>query len=88
MGTFDSTGAFMPMKVRLVHSVSVWYRQTSRSVRKTLQFLILQKGGKETILEEELEFKGIEEEEEETHVLERSSAEGDKDKGEQSDDFF
>ncbi|XP_011604890.1 GRB10-interacting GYF protein 1 [Takifugu rubripes] len=51
MGTFDSTGAFMPMK----------------------------KGGKETILEEELEFKGIEEEEEEI-AEERSSAEGDKDK--------
>lgn len=45
--------------------------------------LISQKGGKETILEEELEFKGIEEEEEETHADERSSAEGDKDKGEQ-----
>uniref|UniRef100_A0A674N506 GRB10 interacting GYF protein 1 n=1 Tax=Takifugu rubripes TaxID=31033 RepID=A0A674N506_TAKRU len=55
MGTFDSTGAFMPMK----------------------------KGGKETILEEELEFKGIEEEEEEI-AEERSSAEGDKDKGEQN----
>ncbi|CAF91982.1 unnamed protein product, partial [Tetraodon nigroviridis] len=54
MGTFDSTGAFMPMK----------------------------KGGKETILEEELEFKGIEEEEEESHAEERSNAEGDKDKGE------
>uniref|UniRef100_H3CEZ0 GRB10 interacting GYF protein 1 n=1 Tax=Tetraodon nigroviridis TaxID=99883 RepID=H3CEZ0_TETNG len=50
MGTFDSTGAFMPMK----------------------------KGGKETILEEELEFKGIEEEEEESHAEERSNAEGDK----------
>ncbi|KAM3591126.1 uncharacterized protein V6R79_022893 [Siganus canaliculatus] len=54
MGTFDSSGAFMPMK----------------------------KGGKETILEEELEFKGIEEEEEEEHVAdsERNTAEGDKDK--------
>ncbi|XP_040886764.1 GRB10-interacting GYF protein 1 isoform X2 [Toxotes jaculatrix] len=54
MGTFDSSGAFMPMK----------------------------KGGKETILEEELEFKGIEEEEEEESLAdtERSSAEGDKDK--------
>uniref|UniRef100_H3C3T2 GRB10 interacting GYF protein 1 n=1 Tax=Tetraodon nigroviridis TaxID=99883 RepID=H3C3T2_TETNG len=50
MGTFDSTGAFMPMK----------------------------KGGKETILEEELEFKGIEEEEEESHAEERSNAEGEK----------
>ncbi|XP_030017623.1 GRB10-interacting GYF protein 1 isoform X2 [Sphaeramia orbicularis] len=53
MGTFDSSGAFMPMK----------------------------KGGKETILEEELEFKGIEEEEEEESFAdaERNSAEGDKD---------
>ncbi|XP_018559417.1 GRB10-interacting GYF protein 1 isoform X1 [Lates calcarifer] len=53
MGTFDSSGAFMPMK----------------------------KGGKETILEEEFEFKGIEEEEEESLAdNERNSAEGDKDK--------
>ncbi|KAI3376559.1 hypothetical protein L3Q82_017012, partial [Scortum barcoo] len=54
MGTFDSSGAFMPMK----------------------------KGGKETILEEELEFKGIEEEEEEENLtdLERNSAEGEQDK--------
>ncbi|XP_054863653.1 GRB10-interacting GYF protein 1 isoform X2 [Amphiprion ocellaris] len=55
MGTFDSSGAFMPMK----------------------------KGGKETILEEELEFKGIEEEEDEEDSLadtERNSAEGDKEK--------
>ncbi|XP_076580506.1 GRB10-interacting GYF protein 1 isoform X1 [Chaetodon auriga] len=54
MGTFDSSGAFMPIK----------------------------KGGKETILEEELEFKGIEEEEEEESLAdtERNSAEGDKDK--------
>nr|XP_046235846.1 GRB10-interacting GYF protein 1 isoform X2 [Scatophagus argus] len=54
MGTFDSSGAFMPMK----------------------------KGGKETILEEELEFKGIEEEEEEESLvdIEKSSAEGDKEK--------
>ncbi|XP_075890164.1 GRB10-interacting GYF protein 1 isoform X1 [Nelusetta ayraudi] len=54
MGTFDSSGAFMPMK----------------------------KGGKETILEEELEFKGIEEEDEEESFVdvERSSAEGEKDK--------
>ncbi|XP_018559418.1 GRB10-interacting GYF protein 1 isoform X2 [Lates calcarifer] len=52
MGTFDSSGAFMPMK-----------------------------GGKETILEEEFEFKGIEEEEEESLAdNERNSAEGDKDK--------
>ncbi|XP_051284672.1 GRB10-interacting GYF protein 1 isoform X2 [Dicentrarchus labrax] len=52
MGTFDSSGAFMPMK-----------------------------GGKETILEEEFEFKGIEEEEEEESYAdaERNSAEGDKD---------
>lgn len=62
-------------------SVSVRYRQASR----TLEFLISQKGGKETILEEELEFKGIEEEEEETHADERSSAEGDKDNGELRD---
>lgn len=50
-------------------------------------FLIFfyQKGGKETILEEELEFKGIDEEEEEESLAdtERSSAEGDKDKGEE-----
>ncbi|XP_056225093.1 GRB10-interacting GYF protein 1 isoform X1 [Seriola aureovittata] len=54
MGTFDSSGAFMPMK----------------------------KSGKETILEEELEFKGIEEEEEEESFadIERNSADGDKDK--------
>ncbi|KAM9426100.1 GRB10-interacting GYF protein 1 isoform 2-T2 [Pholidichthys leucotaenia] len=51
MGTFDSSGAFMPMK----------------------------KGGKETILEEE--FKGIEEEEEESLADgERNGAEGEKDK--------
>uniref|UniRef100_A0A671UU49 GRB10 interacting GYF protein 1 n=1 Tax=Sparus aurata TaxID=8175 RepID=A0A671UU49_SPAAU len=55
MGTFDSSGAFMPMK----------------------------KGGKETILEEEFEFKGIEEEEEEESFIDmdRNSAEGDKEKG-------
>uniref|UniRef100_A0A665VHE3 GYF domain-containing protein n=1 Tax=Echeneis naucrates TaxID=173247 RepID=A0A665VHE3_ECHNA len=56
MGTFDSSGAFMPMK----------------------------KSGKETILEEELEFKGIEEEEEEEESLadaERNNADGDKDRG-------
>lgn len=81
MGTFDSTGAFMPMKVRLVRLSAVRYRQASR----TLEFLISQKGGKETILEEELEFKGIEEEEEETHADDRSSAEGDKDNGELRD---
>ncbi|GLD53596.1 GRB10-interacting GYF protein 1 isoform X1 [Lates japonicus] len=53
MSTFDSSGAFMPMK----------------------------KGGKETILEEEFEFKGIEEEEDESLAdNERNSAEGDKDK--------
>ncbi|XP_047462342.1 GRB10-interacting GYF protein 1 isoform X2 [Mugil cephalus] len=53
MGTFDSSGIFMPMK-----------------------------GGKETIPEEEFEFKGIEEEEEEESLgdLERNGAEGDKDK--------
>lgn len=43
---------------------------------------LFQKGGKETILEEDLEFKGIEEEEESLADIERSSAEGDKDKGE------
>ncbi|XP_035480203.1 GRB10-interacting GYF protein 1 isoform X1 [Scophthalmus maximus] len=54
MGTFDSSGAFMPMK----------------------------KGGKETILEDEFEFKGIEEEEEEESLTdtERNSAEGDREK--------
>ncbi|XP_013883863.1 PERQ amino acid-rich with GYF domain-containing protein 1 [Austrofundulus limnaeus] len=53
MGTFDSSGAFMPMK----------------------------KGGKETILEEDLDFQGIEEEEEEEENLpnvERKSSEGDR----------
>ncbi|XP_019958865.2 GRB10-interacting GYF protein 1 isoform X2 [Paralichthys olivaceus] len=56
MGTFDSSGAFMPLK----------------------------KGDKETILEDEFEFKGIEEEEEEEEEeesltdTERNSAEGDK----------
>ncbi|XP_078147880.1 GRB10-interacting GYF protein 1 isoform X2 [Centroberyx gerrardi] len=54
MGTFDSSGAFMPIK----------------------------KGGKETILEEELDFQGIEEEEEEESLvdIERNNAVGDKDK--------
>ncbi|XP_059210290.1 GRB10-interacting GYF protein 1 isoform X4 [Centropristis striata] len=55
MGTFDSSGAFMPMK----------------------------KGGKETILEEEFDFKGIEEEEEEEESfadMEKNGAEGDQDK--------
>uniref|UniRef100_UPI003A5C4C23 GRB10-interacting GYF protein 1 n=1 Tax=Centroberyx affinis TaxID=166261 RepID=UPI003A5C4C23 len=54
MGTFDSSGAFMPIK----------------------------KGGKETILEEELDFQGIEEEEEEESLVdtERNNAVGDKDK--------
>lgn len=44
-----------------------------------------QKGGKETILEEEFEFKGIEEEEEEESFIDmdRNSAEGDKEKGEE-----
>ncbi|XP_017283463.1 GRB10-interacting GYF protein 1 isoform X2 [Kryptolebias marmoratus] len=52
MGTFDSSGAFMPLK----------------------------KGGKETILEEELDFKGIEEEDEEDNFpdVERKSSESDK----------
>lgn len=46
---------------------------------------IFQKSGKETILEEEFEFKGIEEEEEEESFadMERNSADGDKDKGEE-----
>ncbi|XP_029974653.1 GRB10-interacting GYF protein 1-like isoform X3 [Salarias fasciatus] len=54
LGTFDSSGAFMPLK----------------------------KGGKETILEEELDFKGIEEEDEEEAYadVERNCTEGDKDK--------
>ncbi|XP_029931484.1 GRB10-interacting GYF protein 1 isoform X2 [Myripristis murdjan] len=54
MGTFDSSGAFMPIK----------------------------KGGKETILEEDLEFQGIEEEEEEESLAdtERNNTGGDKDK--------
>ena len=58
----------------------------------TLSFPLLllvvfcQKGGKETILEDEFEFKGIEEEEEEEENfadIERNSAEGDKDNGEE-----
>ncbi|XP_020784559.2 GRB10-interacting GYF protein 1 [Boleophthalmus pectinirostris] len=54
MGTFDSSGAFMPLK----------------------------KSGKDAILEEELEFKGIEDEEEHEEGLEdpeKTCAEGDKD---------
>ncbi|CAN9509463.1 unnamed protein product [Ophioblennius macclurei] len=53
LGTFDSSGAFMPMK-----------------------------SGKETILEEELDFKGIEEEDEEEAYadVERNCTEGDKEK--------
>ncbi|XP_031144398.1 GRB10-interacting GYF protein 1 isoform X4 [Sander lucioperca] len=45
-------------------------------------FMTMKKGGKETILEDEFEFKGIEEEEEEEENfadIERNSAEGDKD---------
>ncbi|KAA8582541.1 hypothetical protein FQN60_006212 [Etheostoma spectabile] len=45
-------------------------------------FMTMKKGGKETILEDEFEFKGIEEEEEEDENfadIERNSAEGDKD---------
>lgn len=61
----------------------------SRDICYTLDcplfFLVIlcQKGGKETILEEEFEFKGIEEEEEEESYAdaERNSAEGDKDMG-------
>uniref|UniRef100_A0A087XSN5 GRB10 interacting GYF protein 1 n=1 Tax=Poecilia formosa TaxID=48698 RepID=A0A087XSN5_POEFO len=58
MGTFDSSGAFMPLK----------------------------KGGKETILEEDLDFKGIEDEDEDDGFLdaERNNGDGDKDKGEQN----
>ncbi|PWA32915.1 hypothetical protein CCH79_00015544 [Gambusia affinis] len=54
MGTFDSSGAFMPLK----------------------------KGGKETILEEDLDFKGIEEEDEDDGFtdVERNNGDGDKDK--------
>ncbi|XP_014913256.1 PERQ amino acid-rich with GYF domain-containing protein 1 isoform X1 [Poecilia latipinna] len=54
MGTFDSSGAFMPLK----------------------------KGGKETILEEDLDFKGIEDEDEDDGFLdaERNNGDGDKDK--------
>ncbi|KAM9718173.1 GRB10-interacting GYF protein 1 isoform 2-T2 [Menidia menidia] len=55
MGTFDSSGAFMPLK----------------------------KGGKETIHEEELEFKGIEEEEEEEESVpdtDMNGAEGEREK--------
>lgn len=52
MGTFDSSGAFMPMK----------------------------KGGKDMILEEEFEFKGIDEEDEEEGLVDtEKSSEGDKD---------
>ncbi|CAK6975295.1 GRB10-interacting GYF protein 1 isoform X5 [Scomber scombrus] len=45
-------------------------------------FMTMKKSGKETILEEEFEFKGIEEEEEEESFadMERNSADGDKDK--------
>ncbi|XP_017166060.1 PERQ amino acid-rich with GYF domain-containing protein 1 isoform X5 [Poecilia reticulata] len=57
MGTFDSSGAFMPLK----------------------------KGGKETILEEDLDFKGIEEEDEDDGFpdAERNNGDVDKDKGEE-----
>lgn len=82
MGTFDSTGAFMPMKVCLIR-LSAFGIARLHEWASTLYF-ISQKGGKETILEEELEFKGLEEEEEETHADERSIAEGDKEKGDLS----
>ncbi len=57
----------------------------SLSFPPLLLVFLYQKGGKETILEEELEFKGIEEEEEEESLTdtEKNSAEGDKDKGEE-----
>lgn len=62
------------------------------NVHELFHFLVFlyQKGGKETILEEELEFKGIEEEEEEESLvdIDRSSAEGDKDKGEERFGFM
>lgn len=55
-----------------------------------LLYLSWQKSGKETILEEELEFKGIEEDEEEEIFAdtERNCAEGDKDKGEDGHNVF
>lgn len=55
-----------------------------------LLIFLYQKGGKETILEEEFEFKGIEEEEEEESFtdMERNSAEGDKEKGEERIDVI
>ena len=55
-----------------------------------LLIFLYQKGGKETILEEEFEFKGIEEEEEEESFIdmERNSAEGDKEKGEERLNVF
>lgn len=66
--------------------------QCPRTLVKVFVFLVVlyQKGGKETILEEELEFKGIEEEEEEESVvdIDRSSAEGDKEKGEGRLSFY
>ncbi|XP_077444434.1 GRB10-interacting GYF protein 1 isoform X3 [Stigmatopora argus] len=73
MGTFDSSGAFMPMKVSPGDP-----RQLS-----PLFIVISQKGGKDTILEEDLEFKGIEEEEEESPPdADRPGGDGDKDRKE------
>lgn len=63
-------------------AINFWYHRASGRTSALIP-CSSQKGGKETILEEELEFKGIEEEEEEI-AEERSSAEGDKDKGEQN----
>lgn len=62
------------------------YQQHSTIINNyCFAFHSYQKGGKETILEEELEFKGIEEEDEEESLvdLERSGADGEKDKGEE-----
>ncbi|XP_008433790.1 PERQ amino acid-rich with GYF domain-containing protein 1 isoform X4 [Poecilia reticulata] len=58
MGTFDSSGAFMPLK----------------------------KGGKETILEEDLDFKGIEEEDEDDGFPDAERNNGDVDKDKESKD--
>lgn len=93
MGTFDSSGAFMPMKVlRMIFLLLLRYCFNIYLLRffTFLVCILYQKSGKETILEE-FEFKGIEEEEDEGDSLadmERNSAEGDKDKGEARPDVF
>lgn len=64
-------------------------------INSGVDLFTLQKGGKDTILEDELEFKGIEEEEDEEDGFpdaEKNNTEGDKDKGKDSspiisDDF-